>query len=161
LTPVTKPAVAAKVHQALDIDRNLAAKIAFDHIVAVDRLAYLQDFRISQFGDTPLGRDFHFFAKFLGLSRSNAVNILKRDDDTLVGWYINASDTSQNLFSISAARHEACGGIALIPRPVEAGPSGTPGKRQPGEKYPQTPSFQAEKSSLADRARHVNWPVMF
>jgi len=65
---VAKPAIAAKVHQALDVDRNLAAKIALDDIVAVDRLAYLQDFRVGQFGDTPLGRNFYFFAKFLALA---------------------------------------------------------------------------------------------
>ena len=68
LTPVAKPAIAAKVHQALDVDRNLAAEIALDHIVAVDRLANLQDFRVRQFGDAPLGRNIDFFAKVLGLS---------------------------------------------------------------------------------------------
>jgi hypothetical protein len=41
---------------------------------------------------------------------------------------------------------------------VEAGPCGTPGKTDPGEKHPQTSLCQAEKSWLADRARGVNWP---
>ena len=46
LAPVAKPTVAAKIHQALDVDRNFAAKIALDHVIAVDRLANLQDFRV-------------------------------------------------------------------------------------------------------------------
>ena len=46
LAPVAKPTVAAKIHQALDVNRNLAAKIALDHVIAVDRLANLQDFRV-------------------------------------------------------------------------------------------------------------------
>jgi len=37
-------------------------------------------------------------------------------------------------------------------------PCGTPGKKSPGEEHPQTSSFQAEKSWLADRGRRVNWP---
>src|SRR6202011_1966194 len=46
LAPVAKPPGAAKDHQALDVNRNLAAKIALDHVIAVDRLANLQDFRV-------------------------------------------------------------------------------------------------------------------
>ena len=46
LAPVAKSTVAAKIHQALDVNCNLAAKIALDHVIAVDRLANLQDFRV-------------------------------------------------------------------------------------------------------------------
>jgi hypothetical protein len=100
LTPVAKPAIAAKVHQTLDVDRNLAAKIAFDHKIAVDRLSNLQHLRVRQFGDAALDWNIDFFAKQLGFTRANAMNVLKRDNDTLIGWNINASDTCQDLFSI-------------------------------------------------------------
>ena len=51
--------IAAEIHQPLDVDRDLAAKIALDHVVAVDRLANLQDFRVRQLGDPPPGGNMH------------------------------------------------------------------------------------------------------
>src|SRR5579864_9493407 len=38
---VAKPAVAGQVHQPLDVDRHLAAQVAFDLVVMVDGLADL------------------------------------------------------------------------------------------------------------------------
>src|SRR5690606_38883276 len=37
-TAVTQAAVAAEVHQALDVHRNFTTQVAFDLVVAVDRL---------------------------------------------------------------------------------------------------------------------------
>jgi hypothetical protein len=139
LTPVTKPPVAAKVHQAFDIDRNLAAKVPLDDKIAVDRLANLQDFRVGQFGDPPRGGNVHFFAKVLGLRWSNAVDILKRNNNTLVGWNIDASDTSQDQVSIWDRTGREPRGGKLCPRPVETGHCGTPGNRGSRGKDPQKP----------------------
>ncbi len=66
---MAQAAVAAKIHETLDIDRDFPAQIALDNIVAVDRFANLQDFRVGQFGDAAFCRDMHFFTDFLGLLR--------------------------------------------------------------------------------------------
>src|ERR1700739_3153947 len=49
---MTQAAVAAEVHQPLDVDAGLAAKIALHHIVAVDDFADLQHFGVGPLADT-------------------------------------------------------------------------------------------------------------
>jgi hypothetical protein len=46
LATMTQAAVAAQIHQTLDVHRGVAAKVAFHHIIAVNRLANLQDFGV-------------------------------------------------------------------------------------------------------------------
>ena len=48
---VTQAAIAAEIHQPLDVHRHFAAQIAFDEIVAVDRFADLDDFGLGQVVD--------------------------------------------------------------------------------------------------------------
>src|SRR2546423_15156399 len=48
---MTKPAIAAKIHQTLDVHARLPTQVAFDHVVAVDHFTYLQDFLITQLRD--------------------------------------------------------------------------------------------------------------
>src|SRR5690606_38201463 len=45
---VPEAAVAAEIHQPLDVDRDLAAQVAFHEIVAVDLLADLQNFGVGE-----------------------------------------------------------------------------------------------------------------
>ena len=45
--------VTAEIHQALDIHGDVAAKIAFHDIVAIDDLADLDDLRFGQLADAP------------------------------------------------------------------------------------------------------------
>src|SRR3546814_8741618 len=40
---VPEPAVAAEIHEPLDVHRNLASEISFNDVVAVDRLADAHD----------------------------------------------------------------------------------------------------------------------
>src|SRR5213592_2767491 len=56
---MTQAAIAAEVHQTLDVDAGLTAKIAFDQIVAVDHFADLQDFLVAQLADATILRDLH------------------------------------------------------------------------------------------------------
>src|SRR6266550_6368061 len=44
---MTQAAIAAEIHQTLDIHAGLAPQVAFDHIVAVNHLADLQHFLIA------------------------------------------------------------------------------------------------------------------
>ena len=45
---MAKPAVAGEVHQPLDVHRGLAAKVALDREVLVDRLADVQHFLVGE-----------------------------------------------------------------------------------------------------------------
>src|ERR1700758_375928 len=56
-TPMTQAAIAAKVHEAFDVDAGLAAEVALDDIVAVDHLADLKYFLVAQLADPALLRN--------------------------------------------------------------------------------------------------------
>src|SRR5277367_5598497 len=99
---MAQASIGAQIHEPLDVDRDLATKVAFDHVVAVDCLADLQNFRIGQLDDTPLRWDMHLLDNLFGLLRPDAVDILKRDDHTLVSGNINACNASHSPISISA-----------------------------------------------------------
>jgi hypothetical protein len=51
------------------------------------------DLGVGQLVDPPLGRDADLLADLLGLGRADAVDVLKRDDDALVGRDVDACDT--------------------------------------------------------------------
>lgn len=68
-------------------------------VVAVDRLADLQHFGIRQLADAPLGRDADLLADFRRELRADPVDILKRDQNALLGRNIHTCDTSH--FSLS------------------------------------------------------------
>src|SRR3954465_11690418 len=87
---MAEPAVAAEVHEPLDVHRHFAAQVAFDLVVAVDGLTDLQHFRVGQLVDAALGRDADLVDDLLGELLANAVNVLKRNDDALVGRNVDA-----------------------------------------------------------------------
>jgi hypothetical protein len=94
---MAQAAVRSQIHQAFDVLRNFAAQIALDHVVAVDRFADLQHFLVGQladatvFGDADLGGDLFSFGF------TNAVNVLERDDDALLGRDVYTGDTGHEL----------------------------------------------------------------
>jgi hypothetical protein len=57
---MAQAAIAAEVHQTLDVDADFTAKIALDQIVAVDDFADLQNFLVAELADATLGGDFTF-----------------------------------------------------------------------------------------------------
>src|ERR1700749_92463 len=102
LLAMAQTPIGAQIHQPLDVDGDLAAEVALDHIIAIARLADLQDFRIRQLSDAPLRRDMHLLDDLFVLLRPDSVDILKRNDHALVGWNINACNASHSPISISA-----------------------------------------------------------
>src|SRR6185437_4235189 len=102
LLAMAQAPIGSQIHQPLDVDRHFAAQVALDHVVAVDRLADLQHFRIRELGHPALGGDMDLVHDLLGLGRPDAVDILKRDDHALVGGNIDACDSSHSPVSISA-----------------------------------------------------------
>src|SRR6185437_13504180 len=67
LLAMAQAAIGAEIHQALDVDRHLAAQIALDHIIAVDGLADLQHFGVRKLENAALVGDMHLLADLLGL----------------------------------------------------------------------------------------------
>ena len=90
---MTKPAIAGQIHQPLDVHRHLAAKIAFDHMVGVDRFADVEHFLVGQVLDPARGLDAQLLGDLDGLGAPNAVNIGERNLYALVGRDVDARDT--------------------------------------------------------------------
>ena len=72
---------------------DFAAKIAFDHVVAVDDFADLQHFGVRELFHAALGRHVNLLADFLGDLLADAMDVLQRDHNALVGRNIYACDT--------------------------------------------------------------------
>src|SRR6185295_17534287 len=96
---MTQAAIAAEVHQTLDVDAGLAAKIAFDEIVAVDHFADLQDFLVAQLADATIRRDLDLLDDLGRVLLADAMDVLERDQNALVGRDIHAGNTGHGLLS--------------------------------------------------------------
>jgi hypothetical protein len=81
---MAQTAIAAEIHQALDIGCGLAAKVALDGVIAVDGFADLENFSVREFGNATFNGDVRLFANFLGVGFADAMNVLQRDDDALL-----------------------------------------------------------------------------
>ena len=90
---MTKAAVAAEVHQALDVHRGVATKITFYLIIAVDGFADLEHFGVRQLMDALVGRKTDLLHDFLSKLRTNPVNVGQRDNHALRSRDVDASDT--------------------------------------------------------------------
>ncbi len=104
LLAVPEPAIAAEIHQPLDIELHLAAQVAFDEKILVDHLADLQHFVVGELVDAPVFRDVDLLHELLGPVRADAVDILQRHDDALVRGDIYACNSCHDLFSKRADR---------------------------------------------------------
>src|SRR6185312_6270051 len=96
---MTQAAIAAEVHQTLDVDTGLAAKIALDEIVTVDHFADLQDFLVAQLADATILRDLHLLDDLGRVLLADAMDVLERDQNALVGRDIHAGNTGHGLLS--------------------------------------------------------------
>src|SRR5882762_4487103 len=96
---MTQAAIAAEVHQALDVDAGLATQIALDHIVAVDHFADLQHFLIAQLRHPAVIGNLDLLQDLGSVSLADAMDVLERDQDALVGRDIHAGNTGHGLLS--------------------------------------------------------------
>jgi hypothetical protein len=94
---MTQAAIRGQIHQAFDVLRNFAAQIAFDHVVAIDRFADLQHFLIGQLADAAIFGNADLRRDFLSFGFTNAVNVLERDNDALLGRDVYTGDTGHEL----------------------------------------------------------------
>jgi hypothetical protein len=93
---VTQATIVTHIHEALDVLANFAAQITFDHVVAVNRFANAQNFRISQILDTTIVSNANGRDDLEGFRRTDTMDIRERDFYALIGRDIYPSDTSHN-----------------------------------------------------------------
>src|SRR5690606_28732211 len=91
---VAQATVVAQVHQALDVHRRVAAKVALDRVVPIDGLTNLNDLRVGEFVHAALGRDRNLLTDFSGHLRADPVNVLQCDQHALIRRDVDASNTS-------------------------------------------------------------------
>src|SRR5712672_719750 len=94
-----KPAIAAEILQPLDVELDVAPQVALDHVIAIDHLADLQHFLVGQLRHPPLLRNVHLVHDLLRLLGADAMDVLQRDHDALVGRNIDTSDTGHGRYS--------------------------------------------------------------
>src|SRR5271154_2647028 len=90
---MTQAAIAAQIHQALDIHGDVAAQIALDLIVSVDDFADAENLVVCQFVDATLRRDANLRADGSRPHRANAKNITKGDLNALLRGNVHTSNT--------------------------------------------------------------------
>src|SRR5690606_23342999 len=90
---MAQAAVAAEVHQTLDVHRRLTTKVTFDLVVAVDGFADLQNLCVRQLMNATFSRNTDLLDDFLCEFRADPVNIRQRDNDALRSRDVDASDT--------------------------------------------------------------------
>src|SRR3569833_2348966 len=93
---LTQAAIAAEVHESLDVHRHFAAQVAFDHVLTVDQFANLQNLRVGQLRHPPFHRQVEAGHDVIGDLLADAMDILQRDNDALAGRKIDARDTSHD-----------------------------------------------------------------
>src|ERR1043165_2668188 len=96
---MTQAAIAAEIHQTLDVDAGLATKIALDQIVAVDHFADLQNFLVAELADATLRGNLHLLDDLGRVLLADAMDVLERDQDALVGRDIHTGNTGHRLLS--------------------------------------------------------------
>jgi hypothetical protein len=82
-TPVTNSAIAAEVHQPLDVHRNFAPKVTLDY-EPCDRVAQPGNFGLSQVLDLCFRRNFCRRTDHPGARIANTVDRRQRNYDVLV-----------------------------------------------------------------------------
>jgi hypothetical protein len=94
---VTEAAVAAEVHQALDVHLHFAAQIAFDLVFRLEELADLLDVAFRQLFGLLRRIDACLLADIERGLLADAVQVRKRVRDVLVVGEVDACNTSHDL----------------------------------------------------------------
>src|SRR4030088_2822260 len=101
---MTQAAIATEIHQTLDVHAGLAAQIAFDHIVAVDHFTDLQHFLIAELRDAAIIGNLDLFHDLGGILLADAMDVLERDQDALVGRDIYTGNTGHEVSPVADPR---------------------------------------------------------
>src|SRR5436190_7065188 len=94
IAPVTETAVAPDLLEALDVERDLAAKVTLHREAAIDDLADLRDLRLGQVAHARRAIDACLLEHLARGGRADAEDVAKRHVDALLARDIDASDSS-------------------------------------------------------------------
>src|SRR3954463_279236 len=100
--PVAQAAVAADLHQALDVLRALAAQVTLDHVVTVDDVAQLRHLVVREVPDLAVRLDPELGEDLVRGRPADAVDVRQADLDALVEGDVDAGDASHCLRAPSA-----------------------------------------------------------
>ena len=98
---MTQPAVAADIHQTLDVLGGLLAEVALDLHVVLDLLADLRDLVLGQVLDPRVGSHTRVLQDHPGRGAPDPEDVGETDLDTLVRGEIDAGDSSHSLFPLT------------------------------------------------------------
>src|SRR5262249_3086187 len=98
---VTQAAIAAEVHQPLNVHRGFAAQVAFDLIVAIDDLADPDDIVIGQLIDARRASDTGLVADVFRALRSDPIDIGQANLHPLFSRDVNACNARHAAYSWS------------------------------------------------------------
>src|SRR5262249_14005827 len=87
---MTNAAVAANVLQARDVLRQLPPQLSFDGVVLVQQRRHPRNLVLMQFASFRLRIDARFVAQLARDARSDAIQILQRDERRLIGRNVDA-----------------------------------------------------------------------
>src|SRR6266567_6647321 len=104
---MTQAAIAAEVHQTLDVDADFATQVALDEIVAVDDFADLEHFSVAELIDATILGDLHLFEDLTSDLLADAMDVLERDQHALVGRNVHAGNTGHGLLLLPIPRQES------------------------------------------------------
>src|SRR5262249_544870 len=89
---VTQAAIAAQIHQALDVHRHGATQIALDNILTVDQFANAQHLVIGQLVHAARDRNADLVADLERLGAPDAVDVGDSDRNPLLIGYVDAGN---------------------------------------------------------------------
>ena len=96
---VTNTAIAAKIHQTLNVHGKFPAKIAFDDMVTVDDLANAANLMISEVLDPALELDTALLTDLACFGWADPMDICQRNDNSLVCRNVHACDACHAAYS--------------------------------------------------------------
>src|SRR3954447_11693384 len=100
---VAQAAVAADLHQALDVLRALAAQVALDREVVVDQVAELGDLVVREIADVGVRPDPGLLEQVVGGRAADPVDVRQTDLDTLVQGDVDPGDSCHPPITPAAA----------------------------------------------------------
>ena len=100
---MANPAVAAQIHQALDVHADFTTKITFNRELGYGCTQPV-NFRLGQLFDFDVRCHTGLVTNRLGASRADAINRLQCDHCMLVGWYVDACNTRHALTPVNCLR---------------------------------------------------------
>src|SRR6202521_1381502 len=137
---MTQAAIAAEIHQTLDVHAGLATQVAFDHIIAVDHFTNLQNFLIAQLRDATIVRNLDLLQDLGRIPLADAMDVLERDQHALVGRNVHAGNTGHGLLSCRRSLADrlvfSCFGQVSANANTTPFPLDSPGARHRLKNYP-------------------------